>query len=295
MPSTPITPPFLPSLGLMGQSRQRAGLDRPLDPNAQLPPVQPLPFGEPQRWDPRTMPMRPREGVTPLNPANTMAGGVQIPPSGPGMFPSGFDPTAQTPGSMSYGGPQLGGNAGALAGLKAMQPSPRGPLGVYGSEEELYKQASGMGNAPWSQAMARRQLNLGQEREDFGIEQAQTAEEAINKALQGQHPAVLGLGQLQAEQKALPQQLQAAGTISAARQRAQGDVAAAEAQAAGKAPGDQMTFINNLMERLNQARQQSREFSGSRFSQFEEPNRLNEQDYQMLINAMLQRLNVGGQ
>lgn len=192
------------------------------------------------------------------------------------MYPSGFDPNAESPGKMSYSGPQLN-TPQALAGLQAAQPFQHPLLQLAGMSQQ-----AGPGENPvW-----------GAQREHYLQGQLQPMREQqapVNAALQAQHPAILGLGQLQAQQKALPQQYEAMGRTNQARYEAQGRLGAANSMAQGRQQQAVMGLLAPLLKQLGDAQQRSREFSGSGYDQFEEGNVMDEQMLKGLLGQLLGR------
>ena len=96
---------------------------------------------------------------------------------------------------------------------------------------------------------------LGQEQ--FGREQANRQTGVMNEALQRQHPAIQGLQQLEAEQKALPQELEAAGRIQAAGRQAQGVMGAAGQRAGSDQRNAIIGLLGPILEQITKAREQS--------------------------------------
>ena len=145
-----------------------------------------------------------------------------------GDFQSGFDPESSAPGRMQYQGPQLN-TATALEGLRA---APQNPLVQLAGMAQGYMAS----NRPQDQARGAniQQFTQGQ------LAPQRAAQAPIEAGLMAQHPAIRGLAETEARQKAYPAQQQALGVEGAARARALGDTRQAALTAQGRVAAGQM-------------------------------------------------------
>lgn len=203
----------------------------------------PRPPGQPMPMVPFKEGMRPdtplaglESSMPPLPPKPDMAIGLgpQLPvpdmdavpdPSGlggPMMFDSGYDMGSKIPGSMSFKGgqaPDLG-NAAALQGLAANQTSNTDPrFGSIRLASDLRQQGLGMGQEVGAPTLA---MANSIEKNAMGSFPQQNP--AIQASLDMQHPAVSGLAERSARQKAYPQQAEAYGKIKSADITGEADV-----------------------------------------------------------------------
>ena len=242
---TPITPQFLPGLGLMAQSRRQAGLDQPVDPS-----LAPPPFPAAPRSPFTPQPLGPQKNQGMLSGRSNLALGQDQPMAlrDQATMPSGFDPRADSPWSASFApGRPANDLEAVLGGLSAASPNPLIQMArmsqqyTPGENPEFHDQQMKGRNAFIDQQLASQRAQ----------------QKPIEDALAAQHPAIQGLRQLEAEQKALPQELEAQGRILAAKRQAEGVLGSAQIGADQRSRSAIAGLIGPIMEQYNKAREQT--------------------------------------
>jgi hypothetical protein len=267
--------------GIFGPQAQRAGqLPTPAPPNPEA-------MAARRQQMAQRIPMAPPLGGAPFPGGRSgLTVGMDRPmdlPEQPSM-PSGFDPTAQTPFSMGYGGPRLN-TEGALAGLRNGSQHPL--LALIGQAHENRQADMQGGQAGQAASQQRLQSALGFVDQQLAPQRERQA--SIETALAQQHPAILGLEQFRAEQKALPQQYEAQGRILAEREQARGIMGGAAQNAQGRQRAAVIAGLAPLLAQLGLSQERQQQSAVDDLDEFAQPNQQAVQALQQIIAEYLQR------
>ena len=219
-----VTPYFRPRLrtppGLQGLMADSAPQEMP---DQSLPPLPPSPFG---RGMAPQVPQAPRRVPQP----SEMADLVPVTPGQwGGNVQSGFDASQETPGRISYQGPQLN-TPEALAGLLWNQPNRGG-----GYDPRRGSALDPLGSISYQKWAQNSQADVDAERAlEYGPGGPMAQQQRVQGALTSQHPAVLALTEQTARQGAYPQVATAEGVEAGWEARADADWKSAAIQARQK-------------------------------------------------------------